>query len=271
MNQNTAAYGPLQRLRVLTDGIGEAAIAECLEIEQEDLRLLLEEQLEIDPDIESRLDRLCEVLESHVKEMSPEASVLAPEEHVIAIDLDGDGELDVELPGLGVVARSNVSWADGMERKRIALRSARAVAVMTQFRLGMDYQETVAALGLVTQIELALVSFFGESVPEPGMAWDAERRAREVDKRLARLRWVEREQAEEFSGLRGMLNALKGKRRVSGKELYQRMVDEADVMLDMMKTGNKRLDVMGEVFRYTGMDHFTETAIIDEYDDDTED
>ena len=58
-----------------------------------------------------------------------------------------------------------------MERKRESLRSARALALITQFRLGMPYREYLAALGMVTQVELALISFFRESVPEPGVGW----------------------------------------------------------------------------------------------------
>ena len=39
---------------------------------------------------------------------------------------------------------------------------------MTMFRLGMTHPERVAALGLVTQIELALIAAFRESVPDLG-------------------------------------------------------------------------------------------------------
>ena len=54
------------------------------------------------------------------------------------------------------------------DKKRVSLRNARALAVMAMFRLGMSYEEHVAALGLVSQIELALIAYFRESVPEPG-------------------------------------------------------------------------------------------------------
>ncbi len=269
MIEEAAAHRPPERLNALAN----STIAELMNIEESLVELLLSGEAEMTEDLVQRFlvqrfNDMCADLEGVDAFRNAPQVTENSVGHVIAVDIDGDGEMDLELPGLGIVSRGDASWADGMERKRIALRSARAVAVMTQFRLGMDYQETVAALGLVTQIELALVSFFGESVPEPGMPWDAERRAREVDKRLARLRWVERERANEYSGIRGMMNALKGKRRVSGKELYQRMVKEADVMLDLMKPGQRRLDIMSEVFRYTGMDHFTEATIIDDDDDD---
>ena len=164
----------------------------------------------------------------------------------MAMGLDGDGE----LAGVGVVS-PGMGWAEEMERKRVSLRSARALALITQFRLGMSYQEHVAALGLVTQVELALISFFQESVPEPGVEWDSERRAREIERRLARLRWVERE----FGGLKGVLNRLAGRGKVSGKELYQRMLNEADGMLEVMSEGARELEAMEEMMRYSGVDH----------------
>ena len=150
------------------------------------------------------------------------------------------------------------SWGEEIERKRISLRSARALALISQFRLGVKYQERVAALGLVTQIELALISFFQESAPEPGVAWDGERRAREIERRLARLRWVEREQEREYGWLKWVWNRLVGRHKVSGKELYQRMLREADGMLEPMRMGEDEADVPQEVMRYSGVGDTTE-------------
>ena len=109
-----------------------------------------------------------------------------PEERVaFGIDFDGDNEPDVVMGGM-VSARPGVGWMDEQEKKRVSLRNARALAVMTMFRLGMKYEEQVAALGLVSQIELALIAYFRDSVPEPGQTWDSHRRAREIERRLAR-------------------------------------------------------------------------------------
>ncbi len=161
-----------------------------------------------------------------------------------ALGLKPDGEGKPE--GVGA-AGPGVGWSEEMERKRESLRSARALALITQFRLGMPYREYLAALGMVTQVELALISFFRESVPEPGVEWDGERRAREIERRLARLRWVEREQEREFGGLKGVWNRLAGRGKVSGKDLYQRMLNEADGM----SRGPQGLE---EVMRSSGVD-----------------
>ena len=53
-------------------------------------------------------------------------------------------------------------------RAEAASRNARTLAVMTMFRLGMTHPERVAALWLVTQVELALIAAFRESVPDLG-------------------------------------------------------------------------------------------------------
>ena len=60
----------------------------------------------------------------------------------------------------------------------MSLRNAHALAIMTQYRIGMTHLETVTSLGLVTQIELALITYFRESLPEPGQNWDSQKRAR---------------------------------------------------------------------------------------------
>ena len=66
---------------------------------------------------------------------------------------------------------------------------------------------------------------------------------------------MEREQQREFGGFRGVWNNLLGRRRISGKELYQRMLREADGMLEVMARGDRGEHVMEEVMRYTGVDY----------------
>ena len=141
---------------------------------------------------------------------------------------------------------------DEQDKRRIALRNARALAVMTMFRLGMTYEEKVAALGLVSQIELALISYFKESVPEPGQSWDSHRRAREIERRLARLRWVEGEQQKERSGVRGMWNWLTGKPPLTGKMLYDKMIEHADGMLAAMNSEKFQENIVDQAMQFVG-------------------
>ena len=174
-----------------------------------------------------------------------------PSELALGVDLDGDGVADVSLAQM-VSGRPGVGWKDEQDKRRVSLRDSRALAVMTMFRLGMTYEEQVAALGLVSQIELALISYFRESVPEPGQSWDPHRRAREIERRLARLRWVEGEQQKERSGVRGMWNWLIGKPPLTGKMLYDRMIEHADGMLAAMNEERYDQDVIHQAMRFTG-------------------
>ena len=124
------------------------------------------------------------------------------------------------------------------------------MATMTQYRIGMTRMETVTALGLVTQIELALITYFRESLPEPGQNWDSRKRAREIERRLARLRWVEQQQND---GLKGVWNRVRGRGKPSGKELYRKMIENADAMILGMEEPDRDDDVVAEALRFTGV------------------
>ena len=176
-------------------------------------------------------------------------------EPVVGVDLTGDGRADLPLVGVGLV-RPGVSWTEEIEQKRMALRSARALALMSQFPVGRSYQRHVASVGLVTQIELALISFYHEAVPDPSVVWDGEKRGKEIDRRLCRLRWVEREQHREYGGFKGVWNRLVGRRKISGVDLYEEMVKEVDRLVKAIEGGNKGGDLMNELMLFSGVDSF---------------
>ena len=165
----------------------------------------------------------------------------------------GEGEGDVGMglgeemePGFGVVGVSSRGggmneWEREWERCR-SLWWMHRLAMMTQYRLGVRYREQVEMLGLVAKIELALISM-GETLPEPGMEWDGDRRMREVNRRVSRLLWVEREQMREYGGVKGIVNWLVGRRRMSAKEMVERMVVEADGMMGLMPVGGGMVEM----------------------------
>ncbi len=174
-----------------------------------------------------------------------------PEE---GVDIDGDGVPDVVPGDVGPVTKV-VGYDQERDQRRASLRRAREVACMTQFRIGLSPQDQVAAMALVTRIELALIGFFRDSVPDPGVEWDGERRSREIERRLARLRWIDREQEREFTGLRGIWNWMAGRKQVTGKELYRRMLDEVDEMMGVGAVAEAREGGLAKLMELTGVEY----------------
>ena len=245
------------RMVRLVKDLGRPAVLETLGVGEEELSAMESGSAEMDEgsmaNLEKVMAQLGDVGASPAAEDEAEAEPSGEEgpDAGKGGEGPGSGEVGPAMPE-GVrseAASTEGSWLEKMEQKRFALRDARALAEMTQFRLGMTHQEHVTALGLVTRVELALISYFHESVPEPGVAWDGERRAREIDRRLKRLRWVEEEQAKEYGGVKGLLKKLGGRGQVSGKELVRRMQEEADQMFDVINT-RKEAGVLADMLRY---------------------
>ena len=83
--------------------------------------------------------------------------------------------------------------------------------------------------------------------------WDVEKRSREIERRLARLRWVEEKQREEYGGWKGVWRAVVGRKKVSGKELFQKMLDEADGMMTAMSGVGQSEEVMDKIMQLGGV------------------
>ena len=125
------------------------------------------------------------------------------------------------------------------------------MAKMVRFQVNMPFPDQLAAPALEVKIELALITYFNESIPDPGENWDSRRRYREIDIRLKRLGWVRRELRKEYGGLKSAWNWLRG--LPIGKELYERMVAEAEDMI--MSMGEEReVDILQEVMKYSGLE-----------------
>ena len=121
------------------------------------------------------------------------------------------------------------------------------------FHVDMPLRDQLATLALEVKIELALITYFNESIPDAGENWDGRRKYREIDTRLKRLRWVNRELKKEYGGLKGDWNWLLGRGLPTGKELYSKMVDEADDMIMAVEEG-REVDILQEVMKYSGLE-----------------
>ncbi len=232
-----------ERLRVLVEMQSVEGIGEHLGISSEEVAEMVAGG-EIGELLAERIDDLWGVM-GEVAELAD------------GYDLEGEDEDDddewgyevagEELAGGGdelVLSRTG-TVAGEVEQRKGSLWNARAVIMMSQFRGGLRYEEQVQAFILVTEVELALISYYRESVPDPDARWDEDRRDREIQKRLARLRWGERELEREYGGLKGAVKLMRGRRRMSGRELYERMVERADEVLGVMED---RIGVMDGIF-----------------------
>ena len=117
----------------------------------------------------------------------------------------------------------------------------------------MTVEEQVAAVGFLTRVEFGFDHGVQRYGAGPGGQLDIEQRATEIDRRLARLRWVEEKQKEEYGGWKGVWRAVVGRKRVSGKELFQKMLDEADDMMMAMSGVGQSEEVMDEMMRLAGV------------------
>ena len=229
----------VRSLMVARSELGESVVCERLGIDGVELSAMIDGRVEIDSDSLSNLEYLCEMMDQvGIDSGIPAPPPVPPPDSELVdgmvLDLDHSGYVDGDVSTDDVDVFSepvrSCTFEEYQDKRKGALWRARNLAIMTQFRLDISWIERVAALGAVTQFELALIMCYGETLPEPGGRWDVDRRSREVQRRLARLRWVDRQREKEYSGFKGLMNWVMGRDKLSGKEMYRQMLVEADRM-----------------------------------------
>ena len=238
-----------RQLKLLVGSLGMYMVVQNLGINEETVLKYRDGELPIESSLGDDIEDMYERMKKLVPLIEDDDGVTS--EMALGVDLDNDGKIDIDLEDIGLSTR-DVTWNENMELRRQSLHANHSLAMMTQFRLGIPYQQKIAALGMVTQIELALISFFKESVPEANESWDGARRAREIESRLHTLRWVEREQEKEYGGFKGVLNWVVGRTKQSGKEIQKRMMDDASGVLDALSEDGPSLDAVKMIMEFTG-------------------
>ena len=188
------------------------------------------------------------------------------------VDLDGSGVQVAEglyhNPVVGAVSQftemvreSGVSVlspgataGEQYERRLENLWAARDLAIMTQFAIGVEDSDILYALGLVNEIELALIMMFRQEVPRGGRPWDEYRRQKEIYVRMVRKNRIQRNLKKERSGWRGLVSKAKGEKPMSARDMFSRLmvyVDEMEAVMDEERLSERLLrgvrDFMGGV------------------------
>lgn len=240
-----------QGLRLLVDQLGFTAVAENLGVTDSGLQSLLDGDVEMDAAARDGFSRMCAVMGDAVGWWSLEDQVGSRNGRGSSLEADDDyGEEDswysedrlallppeadrkpaeewTALERQAAAPVRSAGWEDERERRRQVLWRALDLAIRRQFVMGLSYGEQIRSMLMVIRLELALIMNYNESVPDPGVRWDIERKHREIDRRLARQRWGE-EQLRKSGGLLGGVVRWLRSEEVSGKELYLKMIAEAD-------------------------------------------
>ena len=208
------------RLDLLVRAMGEDPVRETLDVSGEDWESILSGGMELDETLLARLETMIGAMDQAVAwwdEEDEEDDGEGTSEDVRGVELDeGSERPSEEVPAEALSSRS-WNWGEHLEERRASLHAMHHLAMVTQYRLGVRYQ------GQLAKIELALI-FMGETLPDPGVDWDGDRRLREINRRVSRLLWVKQEQDREFGGVRGVFNWLSGRTRLSSKELVKQML-----------------------------------------------
>ena len=207
------------RLDLLVRAMGEDPVRETLDVSGEDWESILSGGMELDDRVLARLETMIEAMDQAVEWWDEEDDGEGASEDVGGVELDEGSERPSEdVPAEALSSRS-WNWVEHLEERRASLRAMHHLAMVTQYRLGVRYQGQLAMMGLVAKIELAMI-FMGETLSDPGMDWDGDRRLREINRRVSRLLWVKQEQDREFGGVRGVFNWLSGRTRLSSLEAW---------------------------------------------------
>ena len=155
-------------------------------------------------------------------------------------------ETGVSLPAPGETAGEQ--W----DRRLNNLWAARDLAIKTQFAIGVDETDMLYALGLVNEIELALIMMFRQSVPERGRRWDEYRRQKEIYVRMVRKNRIQRNIKKERAGLKGFFSRVRGDKPMSARDMVDRLIVYVDDMEFVMDEGRVSERLMRGVRDFMG-------------------
>ena len=124
---------------------------------------------------------------------------------------------EVALEALELSARPGLAGPGRQELQRMSLIRAHQTVRMALYRLRLSEREKVDTQLLMVQIEMALITYFRESFPEPGQNWDTERRDRMRERSLTLFRLLEQKQKRPLLRVEGGLEPGVGAEETDGR------------------------------------------------------
>ena len=210
--------------------VGLQEVTDVLEVSRAELHQMLMGVTDFPPDAVANVNRLVTVLEAGREtvgigtELRDDALVQtdAPEVTPEQLELVPDTVLRREPAPAGSRGVVNQLMDD--------LYRTRVMALRHQMDLTLRREERISRQLLVVQIELTLILYFEESVPEPGLGWSAVKRSEESEKRLRRQRRLAAELDSYNRGFKGLMRKIVGRRPQTPRELMAEMKEEADLL-----------------------------------------
>ena len=278
----------MKRVHALVDKFGSDTVAGGMGLDKEHVFALMSGQAVWDEDVVTRLDILCnslsDVVDWSVGETAAYFVAGDPGGDVEEVGAEGfearhgydhgdEGEADGGPEGAGgdryraavagnardfteIVRDTGVSVlspgataAEQFDRRLENLWAARDLAIMTQFAIGVEETEMLYALGLVNEIELALIMMFRQSVPERGRRWDEYRRQKEIYVRMVRKNRIQRDLKRQQSGWKGIVSKARRDKPMSARDMFDRLmvyVDEVQYVMDESRLSERLMHGMRE-------------------------
>lgn len=230
-----------ERLAVLVSYRGRDRVREILDVDDVTLDGLLDGSADWPQDAWENFRRALETLRSlgHAVETAAETELAGEGGPEGGDDASGAGEPDAGGPDLEEGDRNRGPEADRNARKPEAggrpgqeagpwrFWKARDLAIGRFFRGDVPVHRQIAALGVVIELEVSLMTLFREAPTEPGACWDGDRQDREVTRRWRLQAAVRRELHAMHSGVRGFRNRLSGRSRIDTGKLFQGLLADA--------------------------------------------
>ena len=215
-----------------SSGLGQ--VAETLGICEDDLELMLVGDL-------GWPQRAFEV----VAEVNNVISLFAGEDSVVdppAVSTDATLEDWRETAQAKAADQASVlAAAEGMTQSQSLVNRAKSelyryleVIARRQFDVNLDESQALTLLSYRLELELSIIMYYRDTVPLPGMNWDAVRRMHEADERAGRLTMVrdnQRRSERFFSKVRRLMG-----RHDVGEEMVRAVAREAASVENPLET-----------------------------------